>query len=356
MTVRVYRSTDASAPVLTGAAGSLVALLDACLVNGYGALAAAGWTKALTAANKAGYKQNLTGANNASGMYLYVDDTAPGAGGAREARVCGFETMSAITPTGTGQFPTAAQSAIGTGQLVIRKSLTADATARAWTLVANGQTIYLFIETGDQPTPNVGALTFVFGDFKSYKSGDQYAVGIIARNIENSGAATNEPFSMMGGQASNTWGPSAKYFGHFVARHWTGLGGSIQFGKSFDYGKFGQNIFMGWQTDTQTAFGGTVQMTSGRNTVGTNAQFPAPNGPDGAIWLSPVYNFHNWSFRGYWPGMWAVLHDKPLAHNDVITIASGNLNGKTLLCQQFYAYISGNETGQIMIETSDTWS
>jgi hypothetical protein len=30
---------------------------------------------------------------------------------------------------------------------MIRKSNTADATARAWTIVANGQTIYLFIET-----------------------------------------------------------------------------------------------------------------------------------------------------------------------------------------------------------------
>jgi hypothetical protein len=34
MTVRVYRSTDASAPVLTGQVGSLTALLDAVLVNG----------------------------------------------------------------------------------------------------------------------------------------------------------------------------------------------------------------------------------------------------------------------------------------------------------------------------------
>jgi hypothetical protein len=88
MTVRVYKSSDASAPVLTGAVGSLVALLDACLVNGYGALAAAGWTKAFTAANKGAYKQNLTGSNNASGMHLYVDDSGPGAGGVpRSARL-----------------------------------------------------------------------------------------------------------------------------------------------------------------------------------------------------------------------------------------------------------------------------
>jgi hypothetical protein len=146
MTVRVYRSTDASAPVLTGQVGSLIALLDAVLVNGYGALSAAGWTKSFSTTNKAAYRQNATGANNtAAPMYLYVDDTGPGAGAAREARACGFETMSAITPTGTGQFPTAALSTIGVGTVVIRKSVSADAVARPWTIVANGQTIYLFM-------------------------------------------------------------------------------------------------------------------------------------------------------------------------------------------------------------------
>jgi hypothetical protein len=134
MTVRAVSSNPASpfynanAPTLTGQVGSLTAVLDAVLVNGFTGFTALGWSINQTTTNKRGYKQNLTGSNNASGMLLYVDDTGPGAGAAREARVCGFETMSAITPTGTGQFPTSAQSAVGTGQLVIRKSTTADAT------------------------------------------------------------------------------------------------------------------------------------------------------------------------------------------------------------------------------------
>ena len=36
MTVTVYRYDDTSAPTLTGSAGALVALLRACLVDGYG--------------------------------------------------------------------------------------------------------------------------------------------------------------------------------------------------------------------------------------------------------------------------------------------------------------------------------
>ena len=51
----VYRSDDASAPVITGTAGDLVMALDAILVNGYGAKSAAGWTIAYTGANKRAY-------------------------------------------------------------------------------------------------------------------------------------------------------------------------------------------------------------------------------------------------------------------------------------------------------------
>lgn len=353
MTVRVYRSTDASAPVLTGSVGALITVLDACLVNGYGSKTAAGWSKALSTTNKAAYQQNATGANNnPAPMYLYVDDTGPGAGAAREARVCGFETMSAITPTGTGQFPTSAQSAIGVGTLVIRKSTTADATARAWTLVANGQTIYLFIETGDFPAPALAAFTFVFGDFKSYKGTDLYAVGIIGRNIENNSTSANESFACMG--PSNPWTLAAKTFGHFIARSWTGLGSSVQVSTTYDFGKVGTVSLLGWNSDAATSMSGSVNMQPGRNVNAT--QWPAPNGADGALFVSPLYTFHSFAMRGYWPGMWIPLHDRPLNHNDVITIASGNLSGKTLLCQQPLVYISANDYGNVLVETSDTWT
>jgi hypothetical protein len=49
MTVRLYSSLDVGAPVLNEASNTLVAVLDACLVNGYGAKASSGWTKSLFA-------------------------------------------------------------------------------------------------------------------------------------------------------------------------------------------------------------------------------------------------------------------------------------------------------------------
>jgi hypothetical protein len=362
MTVRVYKSSDASAPVLTGAVGSLVALLDACLVNGYGALSAAGWTKAFTATNKGAYKQNLTGSNNTAGMYLYVDDSGPGAGGAREARVAGFETMSAITPVGTGQFPSSGQTTIGAGgYLVIRKSTTADATARNWTLVANGQTFYLFVESGDYTAP-IGTATFCFGDFKAYKTGDQYAVMIIGRQAENSALSSADPLSAVqlpanGGasiQALNT-----TMYGHYVARHWTGVGGSIKVGKPVDFsriaGSCGSVLLGNWSAEGQTiASGGFYGLGRHNN---SSFQWPAPNGADGALILAPVYLGHNYALRGYLPGMWHPMHDRPLGHNDSITVAGGNLNGKSLLTQSIqFCGATANDTAQVLVETSDTWS
>src|SRR5690349_16189318 len=146
MTVQIYRSTDSSAPVLTGQVGKLTDLLNACLVTGYGSKSAAGWTRAFNGTNQRTFRNS---ADDGTGYYVYVDDAGPGAAGAREARARGYITQTALD-TGTGQFPTSALLAIGTGAVVWRKSNTADSTARAWTLIADSTVFYLFVETGDQ--------------------------------------------------------------------------------------------------------------------------------------------------------------------------------------------------------------
>lgn len=355
MTVRIYKSTDGSAPSLTGVAGSLVALLDACLVNGYGAKTAAGWTIAYTAANKRAYQQNTTGSNNTAGMLLWVDDSAPTT--AKEARCCGFETMSAITPTGTGQFPVAGQPGIAvsaSGYLAIRKSATADATARAWTLIANGQSFYLITETGDATAP-INCPCFFFGDFKSYKTGDQYAVAIIGRFGENNSTATGaEPMAALS-DAGTTGNPlSFSLPGHFVARRHTGVGGSVRFGKATDRSKATMGTGGSYAGEASTTLGFT-NVCMGRYNV--NWPFQVPNPVDGALWLSPVYVCHEGALRGYLPGLWCPLHDRPLAHNDTLTVAGGNLNGKSMIAQSLQCAITGNNDAAMgFFEYSDTWS
>jgi hypothetical protein len=127
----VYRSDDTSAPVITGTAGDLVTALDAILVNGYGSLAAAGWTAPYTGTNKRVYRQG-------SGLqhYLRVDDAD-----ARLSRVVGYGAMTDVD-TGTNPFPTTAQIS---GGLYMRKSIAASATARPWICFATNTAFYLFI-------------------------------------------------------------------------------------------------------------------------------------------------------------------------------------------------------------------
>jgi hypothetical protein len=368
MTVRAVSSNpsspyyNASAPTLTGQVGSLTAVLDAVLVNGFSGFTALGWTIGYTTTNKRAYLQNLTGANNASGMYLYVDDTGPGAGGAKEARACGFETMSAITPTGTGQFPTSGQSSVGIGTLVIRKSATADATARYWTIIGNGQTIYLLIETGDQAVP-VAAFPFVFGDFFSYKTSDSYAVAIVGRTVENSASPNVDWLHVQNSAVNTIYTTASTMAGHFAARSWTGVGGSTRIGKSYDTSKLGNSNWNsspfpgGWTGDggSQVSVGTTAVLAMGRLSPPTI--FPYPNGPDGACWVSPIWINHNNSIRGYFKGLWAPLHDRPLNHNDTYTVSGGNLNGKSIVAQAIPALINNAaDVGQIHIETSDTWA
>jgi hypothetical protein len=325
MTVRVYKSTDASAPVLSGTVGTLITVLDAILVNGYGALAAAGWSKPYSATNKAVYRMATSGN---TGFYLNVQDSGPGAGGAREARVWGYEAATA-QDTGTNPFPTVAQFATG---LFLRKSTTADSTARAWYCVADTSCFYFFVDTGDFTAPAY-SFCFAFGDIFSYKASDAYRCMIIARDAENTGSANNE---RLGGiiSAAGTWITTLNV-GHFLARSWTGIGGALQFGKHA----------------TQQA---VARIDVGEYPMGgSSAQVTYPNGADSALLLSPVWVHHSSCIRGYMKGLWAPCHSQPLGHGDTFS-GTGNMSGKSFLALNIKTF--GGNNGQLVVETSDTWT
>lgn len=327
MTVRLYKSTDASAPVLTGQAGSLVALLDAILVNGYGSKTAAGWTKAFSATNKAAYRMATSGA---TGFYMDIDDSAPST--AREARVRGYETMSAIA-TGTGPFPTVAQFTNGK---FIRKSSTADATARPWYVVADQTHIYMFVDTNDVTGHS---FAWHFGDFFSRKSGDLYNCMLEARSAENYSSSDAEYFSLIEGASSNAFGQTTARQG-VIARHWNATGGAVKAAKFSD--------MLAHYPNGSSA----PKFVMGHN----GSPLPYPNGPDGALEMAPVRIGHSLSVRGYLKGIWCPLHYKPLDHGDTFS-GTGAMAGKTFIALNVVAgtdYV-GNY-GQMIVETSDTWS
>lgn len=318
MTVRVYKSTDAGAPVLTGEAGKLTTLLATCLHDGIdGGQAGAGWTVAYTGSNELALR-----AEGGTQAYLSVQDNAPGAGGTKEARTRGYEVMSDIA-TGTGPFPTTTQLTNG---IIIRKSATADATARPWILIADNTRFYLFIETGDSSGNWAG---FFFGDILSFKnSTDAYCGMIIGRTAENVNGMSSEyyeyldMFALGNGNTTN---------GHYISRNHLGTEGALQCGKICDHSRTQTS------TNTYRIGGGSFVMP-----------YPAP--VDGGLHMSPLFVTHVTSaLRGKLPGCWAPLHNRPLAHGTTFS-GTGALSGKTFMA------INASSDGQLMLETSDTWS
>ena len=141
-TTRAYYSTDSGAPTLTGQVGSLLTLLDTCLVGtagvAYGSKAAAGWTKPYTGTNKAAFQNSV--AEGGTGVYVRVDDSA-----AQTALIRAYATMSDVD-TGTSPCPLTTGTYASGG--LLPKSNTVDSTQRAWALFADELTWYLWWHRG----------------------------------------------------------------------------------------------------------------------------------------------------------------------------------------------------------------
>ena len=312
MTVRIYKSTDSSAPTWSGTAGDSTTVFDAVLVNGYGSQTAAGWTIEYTTTNKRVYR-----APSGRRLYLDVNDAAPVT--AKESQMRGYETMSAIA-TGTGPYPTTAQQANG---IFLRKSTTADATTRPWIIAADGRTLYTFIKSAD----NANMYTcFMFGDIYSYGgSADAYASMIIGRSTENSASTTNA-FEVMDSlvQIAST------VSGHFIARDTVPNVGSVACGKMGD-----------WALNNNGAV--------------LNGSVAYKNVADGDIQITPLRICHQTPgniIRGHLRGLWHFQHAiSNAADGDTFSGVGANLTGKTFLVIKT-ASTSG---GIYILETSDTW-
>lgn len=319
MGVTVYRSTDSSAPTLSGTAGDLVNLLDKVLVAGYGAKTAAGWTKPYTAANKAVFR--MGGGNQ---FYLDIDDSAPGAGGAKEARARGYEQMTAVG-TGSYPFPTIAQIAlIGS---TWRKSATADATTRTWTAIADEKTLYLLIQCGD--TASQWKL-YMFGDFYSYVTGDDWRTAIIVKAAENSAIGATDACA----QAFCTQGSVAQS-GHYFARGASSFGGAIQFYK---------------QMNQEASGGGTSAQPFG-NSSNNLALIQVTNS---SMYVGKVYVGQPTNhIRGHLRGWWAPPYMNTLVDGDTFSgDPGGTLAGKTFM---LFKTGPNNTGGGYVFEISDTW-
>ena len=134
MPVTLYRHQDSGAPNLVGAAGSMINLLDAVLVNGFSGRPGAGWTKVYSSGNIAVYRinPNIPGS---TGMYLRVDDSY-----ASYCIVRAYKTMSDHN-TGTDMIPSGTPGYSNT--MVTWHKGSDSTTARPWAIMADERTMYL---------------------------------------------------------------------------------------------------------------------------------------------------------------------------------------------------------------------
>lgn len=167
----VYRWDDAEAPVARGQRDSLVHILRACLVDGYGTKSAAGWTleHINVDEDKAAFRNSqITG----TGFYLQVD----GKNGvnAHTPKVQGYEAM---VSEDVGYFP------FNPTSQTYATSKTDGTTARPWVLIADDRAFYLICWAGDTATPiaaNNQCATMFFGDFISRYTDDVFVCALVS--------------------------------------------------------------------------------------------------------------------------------------------------------------------------------
>lgn len=385
--VKFFHSAMAGAPTLSGTAGTLINVLDACLVNGFGlktvdTLSVAGNVATVTistghifeadsvvliagatpaelngqkrvitstattitfaapgVANQnatgtitailapAGWAKSFSGTNLAA--YRSADITSTQEflrvddTGTVNARVVGYENMTDIN-TGTGPFPTAAQVS---GGAFWPKANAANATARGWTVIADSKCFYLHLHTA---TASLGASGIIvgFGDFNSYKAGDTFGAFLFAPNIDVSTQSANgQTYCLTAASTtSNTWTP----------RSFTALGSSIAMGIGVEsYG-----------------------VTSG-NSGGANATLVPvyPNTPNNAMVLSRRLIYEpSVCLRGVFKG---ILHSVQNLHTqfqwrDTVT-GQGDFANRRLLCIKGSGPAATTSAAAVFFDITGPW-
>lgn len=184
----VYQSTDTSALTLNGTAGSFYALIKAIAIGtsgtAYGSKPSLGWTSVYdNGTNKIAIRSSS--ASSPQPRFRF-DDSGGGTGGARQCFLRGYAAMSDVD-TGTGAFPTTGQSTPG---IVIRKSATADSTARAWIIVGDARGMHVFIDHG----ASAGNFDhWYFGDITSAFPSDTYGSLVGGRTLDEASASAGNP-------------------------------------------------------------------------------------------------------------------------------------------------------------------
>lgn len=383
--VKHFLSTMAGAPVLSGTAGALIALLDACLVNGFGlgamtSLVVSGGVATATYSSghpftvgsvaliagatpvglngekrvlstslnvitfdatgisdqtatgtitskvaPAGWSKIYSGTNLA--VYKIINPMGTGCvlrvddTGTTTARVRGFETMSDVS-TGVGPFPTVAQQ--GASGLWWSKSNAASAAARPWRIVADDRGVYFFVKNADTGSEYQGNY---FGDMLSIKSNDPYACVLRANSADRSASVVALADDLSYADSSQSVG------GLYLARAANTLGGAL----------------MHYQDPVMSV---GLPLTHVTGSVG----FTYPSPVDNGLLLTPVTLYSGQGYRGYYPGLRYSPQITNLAFStgDKV-VGSGDMAGKHVTVIKLGAPNANASQGVVFMDQLSDW-
>ena len=337
----VYRSTDPGAPVLNGQAGSLIALLHAVLVTGYGtgqtAKAGAGWTRPYSNAGVHVYRNSTV---NGSGAYLRVRDDASAdtLNTGRLAQAWAYSSMSDID-TGTDKTPNPDVQARGS---MIAKSPDTTAGARGWMVVATEIGFYLFTAWG-QWNNAMGA--YYYGDIISSVSGDVYPFVTFGSSNLN---------SFSGGWSDEVCSVFFASTLEFV------VDGVSQRGSSYIPGGFVMRSYSDGQGKSgRIATCGVLHATSSstNRSYGSGAYRVGPDPVHGGFnYMEAMLREAPHALRGKLPGVLVPLHARPHPANGIVSHIDGIGLGQWLAVNYNVAEPdTADRDGQVLFRLDAPW-
>lgn len=319
----IYSSTDPGAPQLTGQVGSLVSLLRALLVTGYGtspnAKPGLGWTEEFTGTNKAAFRNApVTG----TGYRLRVDDS-----NAMYGLMRAYETMTDID---NGSGPTPLTSVLANG-VIWPKSGTANSTARAWWAIGTERCFYLFVDT--QALGLVFASPYFAGDIISLRPGDAHHFMLEAIMSTSYGGSSGLVHSNLFYGVGAGWNtaPASSTLCGFLGRNYGQVPGSV--------------------------YAGHPTLETGINAYGGNgASYPFPVN-NGLLYSKALVMEGAYLPRGFMPGVLVPLHPTPFGDLTEVPDVSGLPMGTVLVAKGFRSVspVTLAYTGQVLFDKSNAW-
>ncbi len=228
--------------------------------------------------------------------------------------------------TGLGAFPTSVQQS---GGMYWPK---ANATNKAWTLIADSKTFWFWTHANATlGSVGLSGLTLGFGDFTPVKSGDAYAATLLGALSDVSTLGSQSVYD--GGYSQTSASLSSQ--GTVVPRSFTGVGGSIPVARVSE----------------------SFMPSAGNVSGGVTSLANYPNGADNSLLLSKMLVIEATpALRGRLRGLLFVAQMAHAAFNwrDKVD-GQGTLSGRKLLAIKTSAPVGGSSGGLLFFDIFGPW-